>query len=42
MKNVCKILLLLVILCCAAVSVYYAKELYCEKYAPRYLKGNAC
>lgn len=42
MKNICKFLLLAAIVCCAAVSVYYAKELYREKYAPRYLKGNAC
>ena len=42
MKTFCKILLLTVIVCCAAISVHYAAELYRTKYAPRYLKGNAC
>ena len=38
MKNV----ILLVIICSAVISVRYAVELYRSKYAPRYLKGNAC
>ena len=42
MKNFCKIMLLLVIICSAAISVHYAVQLYRDKYAPRYLKGNAC
>ena len=42
MKNVIRVLFLLVIICSAVVSVRYAVELYRNKYTPRYLKGNAC
>jgi len=42
MKNVIRILFLLVIICSAVISVRYAVEMYRDKYAPRYLKGNAC
>ena len=42
MKTTFRILFLLAIICCAAVSVSYAAALYREKYAPRYLNGNAC
>ena len=42
MKKFIQIMLLLVIVCSAAVSVSYAVELYRTKYTPRYLKGNAC
>ncbi len=42
MKLTLRILFLLAIACCAAVSVKYAVNLYHERYAPRYLKGNAC
>lgn len=42
MKKFLQIMLLLVIICSAAVSVRYAMELYRNKYTPRYLKGNAC
>jgi len=41
MKSLFRILFLTAILCCAAVSVSYAARLYREKYAPRYLNGNA-
>lgn len=42
MKLTIRILFLLVIVCCAAVSVKCAVSLYRDRYAPRYLKGNAC
>jgi len=42
MKKLFRILFLLAILCCAAVSFRYAASLYKDKYAPRYLNGNAC
>lgn len=42
MKLVLRILLLLAIACMTAVSAAYAAKLYRERYAPRYLKGNAC
>jgi hypothetical protein len=42
MKMTLRILLLLAIVCSAAVSVKYASDLYHTRYAPRYLKGNAC
>lgn len=42
MKYFVRIIFLLIIICCALISVRYAVELYRTKYAPRYLKGNAC
>ena len=42
MKILIRILFLAAIAACAAVSVSYAVRIYREKYAPRYLKGNAC
>lgn len=42
MKNFLRIIFLLIICCCALISVRYAIEMYRTKYAPRYLKGNAC
>lgn len=42
MKVALRILFLLAIACSAAISVTYAVNLYRERYAPRYLKGNAC
>lgn len=42
MKRFLRIIFLFVILCSALISVRYAVELYRTKYAPRYLKGNAC
>lgn len=42
MKAVCKTLLFIVIAAGAVFSVYHAIKLYRSKYAPRYLKGNAC
>jgi len=42
MKGFCKAMLWIIIILSAAVSVHYAAELYRTKYAPRYLKGNAC
>lgn len=41
MKIFRRILLLAVIAAVAAISAQYAARLYREKYAPRYLKGNA-
>jgi hypothetical protein len=42
MKYFIRIIFLLIIVFCALISVRYAVELYRTKYAPRYLKGNAC
>lgn len=41
MKLVRRILLLTAIIAVTAISAQYAARLYREKYAPRYLKGNA-
>lgn len=42
MKKFLRIVFLIIIICSAAISVRYAVEIYRTKYAPRYLKGNAC
>ena len=42
LKYFLRIVFLLVIVCSALISVRYAVEMYRTKYAPRYLKGDAC
>ncbi len=42
MKYVIRILMLIAVIFCVFISVRYAVEMYRTKYAPRYLKGNAC
>lgn len=42
MKKILRFIFLIIILCSALISVRYAVEIYRTKYAPRYIKGNAC
>lgn len=42
MKQFLRFVFLMIIICSALISVRYAIALYRDRYAPHYLKGNAC